>query len=142
MIQFLCKLVCGSGQSDDSAERLRELLREDGVGILSAACCAPTAAEHDAALGRNLAEALRGCGREESVPVLSITDAQRALPKVGEQLAPAEARLVQQIQGLVSSQGFSVFPMLVINRRIAFYGGLPSTEMIAAKLEPAEALVQ
>lgn len=140
MLHLLCKLFCGpsdskSGNAESKLnDSLRAVLKEDAVAIISASCCAPMAGEKDEALKNNIVTALQETGRDGGYSFISITDAQRALPKLNGELQPSEQRLVSQIQMLVSSQGFSIFPILVIDRKVAFYGGIPTAVMIKEKL--------
>lgn len=143
MLHFLCKLFCGTGSSSTTGEgnsaarpedALRAVLKEDAVAIISASCCAPMAGQKDEALKNNIVEALKDSGRSGGYSFISITDAQRSLPRINDELEPAAQRVVSQIQMLVSSQGFSIFPILVIDRKVSFYGGIPTPDMIKEKL--------
>lgn len=136
MLEKLCSLLCGGERAEDTAQALREVLDGRGVGIVSARCCAPLAAAQDERLEANLAEALKTSGRDGGYRVISITDAQKTLPRIARDLRPAEQRLVAQIQSLVNTEGFAVFPILVIGGKVAYYGGLPTPEMIERKLAP------
>lgn len=137
MLEMLCKFFCSSsGTSDNFQFTLREVLKEGGIGVVSASCCAPMAAEKDDELTKNVKIALNESGHTTTdLKVISITDAQKALPRINSQLVAAEQRLVSQIQNLVSTNGFSIFPILIIDRKIAFYGGIPTPEMIKEKLD-------
>jgi len=139
MFDKICSLFCGGHETDDRVDSLRSILSEQGTGIVSASCCAPMAAQNDKALEQNLRRALADAGRSSHYQVISITDAQKAVGKLKQELSPAQHRLVMQIQGMVATQGFSVFPILMLGGQIAFYGGLPTPEMIAEKLPPAPA---
>lgn len=118
---------------EDSAG-LRALLAPDAVAIISASCCAPMASDRDEALKMNLEAALQQAGRDDGYAFISITEAQRQLPKLQDELEPAELRLVNQVQMLVSTQGFAIFPILIVGRKVAFYGGIPTPAMIRDKL--------
>lgn len=134
MFEKICSIFCGGHDTDAQLDTLRTLLSADGRGIVSARCCAPMAAQSDDAMQANLREALAAVGESDEHQFISITDAQKTLPKMNKELTPAQQRLVMQIQGMVSSQGFSIFPMLLIGGQIAYYGGIPSAEMIREKL--------
>lgn len=136
MFGAICRLFCGPATTDDTAQTLRDTLKPGGVGVISASCCSPGSVESDKRMLSAANAALQEQGREPSCLLVSITDAQRALPKVAPGLSPAEQRLVTQIQSLVSTQGFSVFPVLVVDQKIAFYGGVPTSRMVADKLRP------
>ncbi len=134
MFNFLCKAMCGSGGTDLKSEQIRALLQKQGVGVLSASCCAPMSAADDEAMINNALVVMRECGRSQDIPVISITDAQKVLGRIENTLEPAEQRLVAQIRSLFATQGFNIFPILVFDRKIIFYGGLPTVEMIRAKV--------
>ena len=138
MLGKICSLFCSGAEADDTLDSLRAVLGSDGVGIVSARCCAPTSANQDDALEGNLREALSSIGRAPDYHVISITDAQKMLPKLKAELAAPQQRLVSQIQMMVATQGFSIFPILVIGGKVAYYGGLPSPEMIIDKFAPAK----
>jgi hypothetical protein len=137
MLDKICSIFCGGHAADERVHSLRSILSDHGIGIVSASCCAPMAAQNDKALEKNLHQALVESDRAPDYQVISITDAQKALGKLKQELTPAQQRLVMQIQGMVSTQGFSVFPILMLGGRIAYYGGLPTPEMIAEKLPSA-----
>ncbi len=139
MFDSLCKLFCGNSNSGDALIHLRSVMYEGGIGIVSAKCCSPLASQSDEKLKNNVDIALKNSGSNISVMTISITDARKALSKIKSgDLEPSEHRLVEQIQSLVSTQGFNIFPILIINRKIAFYGGIPEPEKIEKKLLPSE----
>lgn len=136
MFGAICRLFCGPAGTDNTEAHLRDTLKPGGVGVISASCCAPGSAESDKRMLTAANAALKEHGREPACLLVSITEAQRALPKVAPQLSTAEQRLVAQIQALVATQGFSVFPVLVVDQKIAFYGGVPTAQMVSDKLRP------
>lgn len=140
MFGAICRLFCGPAETGDIEARLRATLQPGGVGVISASCCSPGAVELDEKMLSAANGALQELDATQSCLLISITDAQRVLSKLTPTLSPAEQRLVTQIQSLVATQGFSVFPVLVVDQKIAFYGGVPSAEMVAAKLPAAAAV--
>lgn len=138
MFNFLCKMVCGSSGSDLKSEQIKALLQAQGIGVLSSSCCAPTSAANDEAIISNTMAVMRECGRSQDIPVISITDAQKVLGRIEKTLEPAEQRLVAEIRSLFTTHGFNIFPILVFDRKIIFYGGLPTVEMIRAKITGAK----
>ena len=135
MFDALCRVFCGSQNSNDALVKLRATMGADSVGIISASCCAPLAAKQDDTLRANVEIALQETGTTLPVTLISITEAQKALAKVKNgELEPAEHRLVEQIQSLVATQGLSIFPILIVDRKLAFYGGVPEPDKIVSKL--------
>lgn len=123
---------CASGSSDAAATRA--LLDESNVGILSAACCDATAAPKDEALKRNLLEAMEQAGDRRAVIVETITSAQRHMRTIQAQADDGQKQLVQSVVALFQANGLSIFPLLIVDGRVAFYGGVPSVEMIRERL--------
>lgn len=135
MFDKICNLFCGSHKDQPNAEVMRQLLGAQGRGVLSASCCAPMAAKDDDTLVENLRTALATVGEADDVPVINITEAQKVVRQIRNDLSPDQQRVIQQIEGMVASQGFSVFPVLLIEGKVAFYGGVPTPEMIIEKLK-------
>jgi hypothetical protein len=115
----------------ETGDKMLALLQRGGVGVLSASCCYAGAKALDDVL---LAD-LRASGlREDEIKTETITDAQRALPAIMNKLDPAQRELINTITGLFMQNGLTVFPMLLVDGQLAFYGGSPGTEAIRAKL--------
>lgn len=51
------------------------------------------------------------------------------------QADPGQKQLIQSVVTLFQANGLSIFPLLIINGRVAFYGGIPTAEMIQERLE-------
>lgn len=133
MLAQLCQFICGSRSADKLPEKLLQALSPGEVALISASCCASDATALDQALKENLraASGNNDCG----VPIeVTITEAKRALPHLQRQLHPQQAKVVEKIQALVASHGLGIFPLLLVDGQIAFYGGIPTVEMIAGKL--------
>jgi len=136
MLQGLCKLFCSSSDSSQVRDDLIAVANGQNPGLLSAACCVPGASSNDEALLQNFQNVLKETGQDnESIRIISITDARKVLPTMQNDLTPSGRRLVAQIQQLVAQNGFGIFPILILNGRIAYFGGVPSTEMIREKLQ-------
>ena len=43
--------------------------------------------------------------------------------------------LIQNVVGLFQAKGLSIFPLLIINGRVAFYGGVPPIAQIEERLQ-------
>lgn len=135
LASFLSQLLpCCAAESGDS-QTLQAVLDKQNIGILSAACCDATAAPKDKALTDNLLQAQRQAGDTRPVLVETITAAQKNMRQLEAQADAQQKRLVASIVQLFQSNGLSIFPILIINGRVAFYGGVPTAEMIRKKLQ-------
>jgi hypothetical protein len=132
-------LPCCATESGDT-QKLQALLDKQNIGILSAACCDATAARKDEQLKSNLLQAMQGAGDDRAVVVETITAAQRNMRQIENQADAQQKRLIANVVQLFQSNGLSVFPILIINGRVACYGGVPSVELIRRKLQPLIAL--
>ncbi len=111
------------------------LFGRDTIGILSASCCDATAAIRDDELNANLRGAMAIADDRRPVVFENITAAQRRMRQLDANADIGQKALANQVASLFQANGLSVFPMLVINGRLAFYGGVPSVEMIQQKLQ-------
>lgn len=123
---------------DASAEvpspALDDLLAPGRLVIMSAACCDATCAPRDAEMAENLALALRQADSGASVTVATLTDTQRQLKALGADAVGAVAQLRDQLGGVFRAHGLAAFPLLLVDGRVAFYGGIPSVDAIVARL--------
>lgn len=131
-MKILEKLFGGGAKKTDVA--LEELLsREEGkpsIVILSASCCNPLAIPGDNKLKKNVTGALTNLGIDLEVHLVTITSAQSHMNSL-----PAQHKeLGNKLMGLFQSKGIGAFPALIINGKIAFYGGVPQVEQIQEKL--------
>jgi hypothetical protein len=124
---------CSTGPSD--ASTVKALLDKNNIGVLSAACCDATAGPKDEGLKKNLLDAMQQCGDSRPVIVETITAAQSHLRALELQADDGQKRLIQNVIALFQANGLSIFPLLIINGRVAYYGGVPSAEMIAERLQ-------
>jgi len=124
---------CATGSSDPSA--MKALLDKNNVGILSAACCDSTAAPKDEVLKQNLLQAMEQAGDARPVVVETITSAQQHLRALESQADAGQKQLIQSVVALFQANGLSIFPLLIVNGRVAYYGGVPSVEMIRERLQ-------
>ena len=124
---------CATGSSDPGA--MKALLDKNNVGILSAACCDSTAGPKDEGLKQNLLKAMEQAGDQRAVIVETITSAQRHMRTLESQADAGQKQLIQNVVALFQANGLSIFPLLVVNGRVAYYGGVPSVEMIQEKLQ-------
>lgn len=124
---------CATGSSDPGA--MKALLDKNNVGILSAACCDSTAAPKDEGLKQNLLKAMEQAGDQRAVIVETITSAQQHMRTLESQADAGQKQLIQDVVALFQANGLSIFPLLIVNGRVACYGGVPSVEMIQEKLQ-------
>lgn len=124
---------CATGSSDPGA--MKALLDKNNVGILSAACCDSTAGPKDEDLKQNLLKAMEQAGDQRAVIVETITSAQQHMRTLESQADASQKQLIQNVVALFQANGLSIFPLLIVNGRVAYYGGVPSVEMIQEKLQ-------
>jgi hypothetical protein len=124
---------CAKESSDPS--HTRAALSPEHIGILSARCCDSSAALRDTQLHANVSAALQRCGDTRSIVVTSITAAQSHLRQLEAEATPEQKRLIETVAALFQTHGLSIFPILIINGRVAFYGGVPNTDMICDTLQ-------
>lgn len=124
---------CATGSSDPST--LMALLDKHNIGILSAACCDSTAGPKDEALQDSLREAMERTGDSRAVVVETITSAQRHMRALEAQADLGQKLLIQNVVTLFQAKGLSIFPLLIINGRVAFYGGVPPIAQIEERLQ-------
>jgi len=124
---------CATGSSDPST--MMALLDKNNIGILSAACCDSTAGAKDEALQESLREAMARTGDRRAVVVETITAAQQHMRALQAQADLGQKLLIQNVVTLFQANGLSIFPLLIINGRIAFYGGVPTIAHIEQRLQ-------
>ncbi|MBI5257762.1 MAG: hypothetical protein HY855_14760 [Burkholderiales bacterium] len=124
-----------AGQAPDGAT-LQALLRTGQVGIISAACCDAMSSPKDEQLINNLSQAMASTGGEGEVIVSTITATRQQLRAIGPQADAQVETFKDELSALFQTHGLGVFPLLVVDGRIAFYGGVPSPEAIAQRLHP------
>jgi hypothetical protein len=130
---ILKMLACCLGLSKRESH-IEEVLQPDSVSILSASCCDPSSAPRDEELKRNLDAAMQQLNQRDPVCVETITGAQGGIRGLAGKLDAKQQRLVDTVVHLFQTEGLSVFPMLIVSGRIAYYGGVPTVDMISEKL--------
>ena len=131
---------CATGSSDPST--MAALLDKNNIGILSAACCDSSAGPKDEALRDSLREAMERTGDRRTVVVETITSAQRHMRALEAQANLGQKLLIQNVVTLFQAKGLSIFPLLIINGRVAFYGGVPPIAQIEERLQRQPMKVQ
>jgi len=124
---------CATSSSDPST--MKALLDKNNIGILSAACCDSTAGPKDEGLKDNLRQAMARTGDHRAVVVETITSAQQHMRALEAQADLGQKLLIQNVVTLFQANGLSIFPLLIINGRIAFYGGVPTLALIEQRLQ-------
>lgn len=124
---------CATGSSDPSS--VKALLDKNNIGILSAACCDSTAGPKDEGLKKNLLDAMEKAGDKRAVIVETITSAQKHMRALESQADTSQKQLIQNVVALFQANGLGIFPLLIVNGRVAYYGGVPSAEMILERLQ-------
>jgi hypothetical protein len=114
--------------------RLEELFSRGSVAVVSAACCDAMSTPKDAELAGNLASALERENLQRPVAFGTLTGTREQLRDAGSTLDGAGLDFRNQLGALFQTQGLAAFPLLLIDGRIAFYGGVPSIDAIAEKL--------
>lgn len=123
---------CATGSANSGA--MKALLDKNNIGVLSASCCDTTAGPKDEGLKKNLADAMAKVGDKRAVIVETITTAQQQMRELEAAGDPAQKQLIQSVVALFQQNGLAIFPLLIINGRVAYYGGVPSAEMIEERL--------
>jgi hypothetical protein len=114
---------------------MRALLDKNNIGILSAACCDTTAGPKDEALKASVRQAMERTGDCRAVVVETITSAQQHMRALEAQADLGQKLLIQNVVTLFQANGLSIFPLLIINGRVAFYGGVPTLDLIEQRLQ-------
>jgi len=132
---LLSRLIpcCATNSSDPST--MKALLDKNNIGILSAACCDATAGPKDEALKDSLRQAMERTGDRRAVVVETITSAQQHMRALKAQADLGQKLLIQNVVTLFQANGLSIFPLLIINGRVAFYGGVPTLDLIEQRLQ-------
>jgi hypothetical protein len=132
---MLRRLLKREGQPTHRAPlEIHELLGRGRVGVLSAACCDASSAARDEQLQANLASALQKTGSRQRPVHSTLTVARHQLRELGTQVDGPVAAFRDDLATLFQTRGLAAFPLLIVDGRIAFYGGVPSTEIIELKL--------
>ena len=123
-----------SASPSGNAARLEELLRSGSVAVISAACCDAMSTPKDEELAANLTAALESTNLKRPVAFGTLTETRQQLRDVGSALDSVAVEFRNQLGALFQTQGLAAFPLLLVDGRVAFYGGVPSIGAIAEKL--------
>lgn len=133
LLSWLMPSCCAAGASDPAT--FQALLDPKNIGVLSAACCDSTAAAKDEALMTNLRQALQAEGDQRAVIQETITAAQKHIRTLQADAGVDQHKLVGSVVALFQANGLSIFPMLIVDGRVAYYGGAPTVEAIRERLQ-------
>lgn len=124
-----------SAPAAENADNLKAVLSKQNIGVLSASCCDAMAPMLDEQLKVNLQAAVDATGDKRQIALETVTTAQKHLRQPSFEVTADEKQLIESIMRLFQAQGMSIFPMLIVNGRVASYGGVPSVDDIKAKLQ-------
>jgi hypothetical protein len=112
---------------------IEHALAPQAIAVVSIACCGMGSKDDDAKALRAVSEGLQLAQAPADALLISAMDAQRYAGNVPRSADPAVKRLVQQIVALYTQHGFAAFPIILIDRKVAFYGGVPTAEQFAQR---------
>lgn len=125
----------GVVSNEDRVATLEELLRSGSVAVISAACCDAMSTPKDEELVRNLTQALEAAaGPSRSVAFGTLTGTRQQLRAQASTLDGVALAFRDQLGALFQTQGLAAFPLVLVDGRLAFYGGVPSVQAIAERL--------
>ncbi len=104
---------------------------KQSIVILSGFCCNPLSVGTDEKLKSAVLQALTSMHKSAEIHIVSITDAQQNLNSLSDKHEP----LAEDIKSIFQTHGLKAFPALIINGKLAFYGGVPDIEMLTEKLK-------
>lgn len=110
---------------------VEQALAPHAVAVVSIVCCGTGSKDEDAKALRAVNEALQLAQAHTDALLVSAMDAQRYASNLPASADPAVKRLVQQIAALYAQHGLAAFPITLIDRKVAFYGGVPTVEQFA-----------
>ncbi|NOU18586.1 MAG: hypothetical protein HOO91_13605 [Bacteroidales bacterium] len=98
--------------------------------MVSASCCNPLAIPTDEKMKKRLNNVLSELKIESKLHVVTLTSAQSVLKQLDKKYESVAA----EIMGIFQSKGLGGFPILIINNKVAFYGGVPEEENLKVKI--------
>lgn len=97
------------------------------VIILSGSCCNPALAATDSKVESRIRQIAEEEGLKVMVNTIKISSVAFGGLGMGKENSDA-------VRSLISSKGMSVLPIVFINNKIAFYGGMPTADFIREKI--------
>ncbi|MBT0962399.1 hypothetical protein [Denitromonas iodatirespirans] len=120
--------------SPSGIEPIERALQPGTTAVISVACCTPGAAGGDEEVLAAVAQGLKLLG-DERVPLLvSATEAQKFAMGMPAHLDAPARRAVEQVVALFSQHGMGIFPVVMVDRQIVFYGGIPTPDQLAQRV--------
>lgn len=113
---------------------LDELLGRGAVAVISAACCDAMSTPRDEALAANLVAALANANLQRPIAFGTLTGTRAQLRDAGSALEGTMLDFRNQLGALFQTEGLAAFPLVLIDGRIAFYGGVPTVGALAERL--------
>jgi hypothetical protein len=113
---------------------LEDMLSNGTVAVVSAACCDAMSTPRDEELAANLAAALNTTGLTRPVALGTLTSTRQQLRDQASTLKGCAVEFRDHLGSLFQTEGLAAFPVLLVDGKIAFYGGVPSVTAIAEKL--------
>jgi hypothetical protein len=137
-LQALRKLFNpSSAPTTADTSTLDDMIGRGSVAVISAACCDAMSTPKDEELAANLVAALDKASLQRPVAFGTLTGTRQQLRDAGSTLEGVALEFRNQLGALFQAEGLAAFPLLLVDGRIAFYGGVPSVDAIAQKLASA-----
>lgn len=95
------------------------------IVILSGACCIPSLAASDKHMEKNIQEALERSGINAKIRTITLSSVLQGKDLVEQQ---------GQVNALFQKHGVKFAPALLIDGKLQFMGGVPTTDQIQTKL--------
>jgi hypothetical protein len=104
-----------------------DIMETLNVVILSGSCCNPILAGVDSKVEKRVQEIAKDEGLEVVIKTITISSIAFGGLGMGKENGDA-------VRSLISSKGMSVLPIVFFNNKIAFYGGMPTENVIREKI--------
>lgn len=114
---------------------IEQALQANAVAVISMACCMPGSESADDATIAAVTQGMQTLGEPTTPVVVSATDAQKLAMGVPAHYDEASRRVVEQVMALFTQHGMGVFPVVIIDRQIAFYGGSPTADQVVSRVQ-------
>lgn len=114
-------------------ESIEKALQPGAVAVISIACCMPGGAGDEAVL-KVVSEGLAAADVAQAPILVSATEAQKFAMKMPGHLDASARRAIEQVMALFAQHGMSIFPVVLVDRHIAFYGGAPTAEQFSTRV--------
>lgn len=124
---------------NEDGDLLRRALGPEVAVLISASCCAPGTQAVDAQAEAALRAALASARLDWPLLMVTITQAQRALPTLSSELDTLAKALAAQVSELFMWHGLAAFPVVLVSQRLVSYGGAPDQALILDALRKATA---